>query len=186
MSSFMGLVVFGCSPSGQIRPWKVKHHWPGHKVSSRWQRDAAMVGRCRRAGGKPFTGMGKAQGCSAPWGGKAQMSSLCPSPQRPGFRRAFNTTSVVEPASLNTSSPGEELLKSSLTQPRMGNAGSGDSLDTKPYTEEAALPHQPWPCVGQVLLQAEDGISMRASRGFSFLWICPPTFSNHDEEIMKP
>lgn len=173
---------------GRPRPWKVKHHRAGHEVSSRWQRDAAMGRRCCKAEGEPFARMGRARGCSAPWGGE---EPKCPLRvlHLAGQVSEEHPTSPLRWSRLRSTqgSPTEELLMSSLTRPRRGDAGSGEGLDAKtkmqPSMEEAALPHWPRPFVGQVLLQAEDGVSKRAPGGFSFLWICPPTFST--QTMMK-
>lgn len=101
---------------------------------------------------------GKGRGC---WGRKAQISSLhFTSPV--WFQENARPISVVEPLPSPPGSPGEELLKSSLTRLRMGNAGSGDGLDA---TTKTAATHRgsssspaalPWLSVGQLLLQAED------------------------------
>lgn len=59
--------------------------------------------------------------------------------------------------------------------------GLGRVYMLKPKTqlsmEEAALPHHTWPFVGQVLLQQEMVSPWELLVGFSFLWICPATFS---------
>lgn len=66
MSSFMVHMEFGDPPSGQTRPWKAKHCWPGHKVLPRWQRNTVMVGRCYRAEGNAFARMGRHEGAQHP------------------------------------------------------------------------------------------------------------------------
>lgn len=50
------------------------------------------------------------------------------------FQENARATSVVEPPPSPPRSPGEELLKSSLTQLGMGNAGSGGGLDATTKT----------------------------------------------------
>lgn len=107
MSGFMVHTVFGVPPSGQTRPWKAKHRWPGHEVLPRWQRDTVMVCRCCRAGGNPFARMGRAGGCSAPWGGVGKAKCLLCVLHLTGqvSEECSVTTAVVEPVSLTTRQP---------------------------------------------------------------------------------
>lgn len=55
--------------------------------------------------------------------------------------------------------PGQELFESSLTRPRIGNAGSeeglGIEIKMQPSMEEAALPHWPWPSQAKCFTKQE-------------------------------
>lgn len=183
MSGFMVHMVFGGPPSGQTRPWKAKHCWPGHEVLPRWRRDTVVVCGCCRAGGNPFARMGWARGAQHPGVGwerpnvfsvsftslarfqKSVRSPLlwwsrCPSPQ---------------------GSPGEELLKSNLTVTQDGQCqvwGGIRCQDQNAAVRGGSGSSPPAPAIrGPGASPAGDGVSMRAPGGFSFLRICPVIFS---------
>lgn len=103
------------------RPWQVKNHWQGHELSRRRRRGAAMV-----------CGTAEQEACPLPgWEGQRMLGWESPNflsvsfTSPVWFQENARATSVVEPPPSPPRSPGEELLKSSLTQLGMGNAGSG-------------------------------------------------------------
>lgn len=140
------------SSLGADRPWQVKHHWQSFEVSWRCQRRAVMVCGAVEQEACPLPGWEDHEGAEE---GKP---SLCPSPHPCGFSRMLNT-SLVECLPSTQGSPGEELLKSNLTQHRMGSGGAGEGLNA---TTKTAATHRgnssspsalPWLSVGQVLLK---------------------------------
>lgn len=172
--------------------------WGGLPDLGRWQRwqrwqrrgDGAQVLQSRRRALRQ-DGKGTRVLSTLGWG-RAQMSSPCPSPHWPGFRRAPDITSAVEPASLNTRQPCRRAarVKPDATQDRQRwvwggfrhqdqnaalHGGSSSSPLAPAIHGPSASPSRRW-CLQE------------SSWGLLLSMDLPTHFfnSNHDEESMKP
>lgn len=192
-SGFMAHVVFGGLPSGQTQTLEGETP-PGRprglvEVAERCG-DGAQVLQSRRRALRQ-DGKGTRVLSTLGWG-RAQMSSPCPSPRRPGFRRAPDITSAVEPASLNTRQPRRRAahVKPDATQERRRWVWGGFRCQDQNAALHGGSSSSP-------LAPAIRGPSASPSRRWclqeSSWWLLlsmdlPTHFfnSNHDEESMKP